>query len=85
MQKNQEMEQEYAFLKALATLEELAEKKTKIYSRLLTDVDLAKEMETLSLRHQNRKNTLLGLMGEKPRKIQKEGGMYAMNEEDGQE
>lgn len=85
MQKNQELEQEYAFLKALATLEELAEKKTKIYSRLLTDVDLAKEMEALSIRHQNRKNTLLSLMGEKPKKLQKEGGVYAMNEEDEQE
>jgi hypothetical protein len=85
MQKNQELEQEYAFLKALATLEELAEKKTKIYSRLLTDVDLAKEMEVLSIRHQNRKNTLLSLMGEKPKKFQKEGGVYAMNEEDEQE
>ncbi len=82
MQKNQEMEQEYAFLKALVTLEELAEKKTKIYSRLLTDVNLAKEMEALSLRHQNRKKTLLGLIGEKPKKTQKEGGMYEMNGEE---
>ena len=84
MQKNQAAEKEYEFLKSLALLEEMAEKKTKIYSRLLTDVNLAKEMEALSARHQNRKNTLLALAGEKVKKSQKEGGMYEMNKEDAQ-
>ena len=82
MQKNHALDKEYAFLKALSRLEEMAEKKTKIYSRLLTDMDLAKEMETLSARHQNRKNTLLSLAGEKIKKMQNEGGMYEMNEEE---
>lgn len=84
MRKNQVAEKEYEFLKALALLEEMAEKKTKIYSRLLTDVNLAKEMETLSSRHQNRKNTLLALAGEKVKKLQNEGGVYEMKEEDAQ-
>lgn len=84
MRKNQAAEKEYEFLKALALLEEMAEKKTKIYSRLLTDVNLAKEMETLSSRHQNRKNTLLALAGEKVKKLQNEGGVYEMKEEDTQ-
>ena len=52
----------------LAGLEDLAEKKTKIYSRLLTDMDLAKDMETLSARHAERKQALLVLTGVKVKK-----------------
>ncbi len=49
-------------LQTLVTLEDLAEKKTKIYSRLLMDVSLAKEMETLSERHQKRRERLEKLL-----------------------
>lgn len=44
----------------LAQREQLAEKKAKIYSRLLTEVGLAKEMETLALRHSERVKKLQG-------------------------
>jgi hypothetical protein len=44
----------------LAKREQLAEKKAKIYSRLLTEVGLAKEMETLALRHSERVKKLQG-------------------------
>jgi len=49
------------FLTELAGAEDLAEKKTKIYARLLTDVALAAEMENLSSRHAKRKEALLCL------------------------
>ena len=58
----QEMEEktvrETELLSTLAELENLAEKKTGIYSRLLTDPTLAKEMELLSARHTSRKELL---------------------------
>ena len=50
------------FLTELIAMEDLAEKKTKIYSRLLTDTSLAKAMEALSARHAERKQTLTALM-----------------------
>ncbi|MBO5412147.1 MAG: hypothetical protein J6A38_03620 [Clostridia bacterium] len=58
MQKNDLREQEKGWLLALAQVEDLAEKKTKIYARLLTDVAIAKELETISFRHQKRKKAL---------------------------
>ena len=45
-------------LKRLLDLERLAERKARIYSRLLTDVRLAKELEEMSSRHESRKGTL---------------------------
>ncbi len=60
MQKNA-MESEN-FLNKLIAIEDLAEKKTKIYARLLMDASLAKDMEKLSLRHEERKETLVELM-----------------------
>ena len=44
----------------LAKREELAEKKAKIYSRLLIDQKLAEDMETLAVSHANRKLALRG-------------------------
>ena len=52
----------------LAGLEDLAEKKTRIYSRLLTDIDLASDMERLSAKHAKRKEALLVLAGWKEKK-----------------
>ena len=67
---------EKEYLEKLIELEDLAEKKTKIYSRLLTEPYLAKELEKLSLRHEKRREQLeLLLYG----KIQKEGGRSALN------
>ncbi len=73
---------EYEALRVLARMEDLAEKKAKIYSRLLTDADLAKTMETLSVRHEERKERLLLLLGEKPSKSKNGAGVYASSEED---
>lgn len=47
--------QEKQAVEKIIALEDLAEKKCKIYSRLLTEVALAKEMETLASRHAERK------------------------------
>lgn len=59
---------ETELLKTLSSLEDLAEKKTKIYSRLLTEPSLAQEMESLSSRHKARKELLEKLaFGECPK------------------
>lgn len=68
------MERENEYLKNLMELEDLAEKKTKIYARLLIEPALAKEMEELSLRHEKRKETLAQLLYGKSAK---DGGMSA--------
>lgn len=68
-------------LEKLIELEDLAEKKTKIYSRLLTDVALAKEMEALSLRHGKRRESLEKLLYGKPIKKKNERGMVALKGE----
>ena len=49
---------ESLFLKRLAETEDLAEKKLKIYSRLLMDAALAENMKTLSLHQEKRKQAL---------------------------
>ena len=72
-------------LNVMSEMEDLAEKKAKIYSRLLTDAELAQEMEALSNRHKQRKQTLLELLGGKKVKKQNEGGMDATNEEEEEE
>ncbi len=64
-------------LKRLMEVEELAEKKAKIHSRLLMDTALAKSMEKLALRHEKRKEELrLLLYG----KSKKDGTMSALKE-----
>ncbi len=65
-------------LKRLMEVEDLAEKKAKIHSRLLMDTTLAKAMEKLALRHEKRKEELeLLLYG----KNKKDGTMSALKEE----
>ncbi len=61
-----EKKTEQAQLEELILLEALAEKKAKIYSRLLMDPHLAKKMEGLSLRHAERKESLEKLLYGKP-------------------
>ncbi len=46
-------------------LEDLAEKKTAIYARLLLSPELAQKMEELSLRHAERKKNLEELLAKK--------------------
>ncbi len=69
---------ENEYLKNLIELEDLAEKKTKIYSRLLINAALAGKMEELSVRHKQRRETLEKLLYGKLKK-QNEGGMYETN------
>ncbi len=49
---------ETELIQTLAEIEDLAEKKTKIYSRLLTEQTLAQEMKSLSARHTARRERL---------------------------
>ena len=74
-----EQTKEKQTLKKMIQLEDLAEKKAKIYSRLLTDIHLAEEMKGLALRHEERKELLMGLTGGKYSKKKNEGGMSEMN------
>lgn len=76
------MEKENEYLKNLMEMEDLAEKKTKIYSRLLIEPSLAGEMEELSARHQERKESIERLLYGKNRK---DGGMSAMNAKENEE
>ena len=76
-------EQEY--LLALADLEDILEKKTKIYSRLLTDPALAKMMEECSLRHEKRKEKLVAFVCGKTEKKKNGQGMSKTNEEETEE
>ena len=73
------MERENEYLKNLMELEDLAEKKTKIYSRLLIEPALASAMEELSLRHEKRKETIERLLYGKS---EKDGGMSAMKKKE---
>ncbi len=78
-----EIKEENEYLLSLIELEDLAEKKTKIYSRLLLNVTLAGKMEELSLQHKKRKESLEKLLYGKEKKTQNGGGKYAMNGKEG--
>lgn len=58
-EENENKDRELLFY--LAEREALAEKKAKIYSRLLTEPNLAENMETLAVRHEKRKKSLVAL------------------------
>ena len=76
---NQDAEQR--LLSALFDLEDLAEKKARIYSRLLTQVALAQKMQSLADRHGERKAKLESLItGEK---MKKQAPMSEANEQGG--
>ena len=59
-------EKEAATLQKLRKMEELAQKKISIFSRILMDVALAQDLEALATRHSERKETLSALLGETP-------------------
>lgn len=61
MRENEKTQEELS-LKMLISAEDLAEKKTKIYARLLMEASLAKEMEEVSLHHQKRKKQIESLL-----------------------
>lgn len=83
MQEEEKTVRETELLKTLASLEDLAEKKTKIYSRLLTEATLAQDLEKLSARHAERRKTLEKLAFGKPLKKKKEGTVYATSAKGG--
>ena len=74
--------EEKDWLFCLAKREELAEKKAKIYSRLLTEIALAKEMEALSMRHGKRRESLEKLLYGKPVKKKNERGSVELKGEE---
>ena len=75
MDQKEKMEREGSFLRAMADMEDLAEKKIRIYSRLLTDPSLAEDMEALANRHGQRKAVFLSLLtGEPMEKKSKKSG-----------
>ncbi len=78
-------EKESCVLEHLAGLEDLVEKKVKIYSRLLTDAALAEDMETLASRHAKRKTTLECLARGKTKQAEKRKKEVETNSEEGEE
>lgn len=60
-------------LQTLWKMEDIAEKKARIYSRLLTDVEKAKQMEGLANRHQQAKMQLQELYTGKTKKGKTDG------------
>jgi hypothetical protein len=58
----EEKRERNSVLENLIRMEEIAQKKTKIYSRLLIDPALAGDMESLSMRHQKRREKLTALL-----------------------
>ena len=78
-EKTMEVQREQSRLIALAEWEEIVEKKSKIYSRLLTDTALAKTREEVSARHEERRMRLLTLAYGKSPKKQNGQGRYEMN------
>lgn len=70
MQKTIEVEEK--LLDRLIAMEDLAEKKTKIYARLLIEPALAKEMDKFSMNHKKRKTKLSSLLYKPSKK--EEGG-----------
>ncbi len=80
--KTDSQDDEKRILSTLFELEDLAEKKARIYSRLLTQVTLAQEMEALADRHAQRRLKLESLLTGK--KIQNEDTMSKTNSEGGE-
>ena len=75
-----ERERENDYLNRIVQLEDLVEKKISIHSRLLMDVALAEDMQTLAARHEKRKAVLYKLInGEKK---EKKGSMDETNKKE---
>lgn len=68
---NEKTPRETELIRTLAEVEDLAEKKAKIYSRLLTEQTLAEEMKKLSARHAERRARLEALAFGKAKKADK--------------
>ena len=66
-----ENEVEKEALKGIVSVLNIAEKKARIYSRLLTEVSLAKAMEELACKHEKQKEELQTLLYGKAKKSTK--------------
>ncbi len=73
-------EREKSVLATLIEREDLAEKKTRIYARLLTDSAVVKTLQEVADSHRKNGETLAVFLGAKP---QKDGGMVEDKEETG--
>ncbi len=62
MDKNMLTTKEATLVSDLLTLEESACKKARLYSRIMTDPELAKSMEKIADNHERRFNALLELL-----------------------
>ena len=62
MEKNMLTTNEATLVSDLLTLEESACKKARLYSRIMTDPELAKSMEKIADNHERRFNALLELL-----------------------
>ena len=85
MQNEERMQKEKQALLRLSEVEDLAEKKVKIYARLLTEPSLAQDMETLAIKHAERKCTLESLACGKDKKCEKRKkdiDRYEVNEQE---
>ena len=88
MQNEERIQMEKQALTRLSQAEDLAEKKMKIYARLLTDAALAEDMETLAVGHAERKTMLKSLAcekNEKHEKRKKDVDRYEVNGQEGKE
>ena len=86
MQENEkEQEKETLVLERLSGIEDLVEKKAKIYSRLLMDCALAEDMETLANRHATRKEELACLAQGKTKQAEKRKEKVQTKETDKEE
>ena len=72
------METENEYLERLLELEALAEKKARIYSRLLVEPALAKKMDELASQHEQRKQSIYKILYGKAKK---KGGTSLLNED----
>lgn len=61
-------------LRCVLTALRIAEKKARIYARLLTEVSLAKSMEELACRFEEQKQAIETLLFEKKKSENSEGG-----------
>ncbi len=80
---NQEKtERETRGIKAVLSLLNIAEKKARIYSRLLTEVSLAQSMEELACRYEEQKVALQTLLYGKADKKNKKNGQGMVEEKE---
>ncbi len=82
-QKNAENLENY-FLEKVTEAEGLLVAKSKVYSRLLTDVELAQEMEKIALKREKSKSAWLEILTGEPQKTSDDSTTEQDQEEQGE-